>query len=103
VNPLEDGEMPEQLLRARLGIDAELLGQVAERLPHGVHLLHDVEVAEVDGADVRLLERGEDAHQRRLAGTVRAEQAVHSRRNRERHVLQRLHAVGIGLRYVANV
>ena len=32
-----------------------------------------------------------------------AEQAVHSRRNRERHVLQRLHAVGIGLGYVANV
>ena len=42
------------------------------------------------------------AHRRRLAGTVEAEQAVHSRRNRERHILQRLHAVEVGFEYVAN-
>ena len=59
--------------------------------------------AKADAAFIRLLQRGQSAHQRRLAGTVGAEQAVHSHRNREGHVLQRLHAVGIGLGYVANV
>ena len=54
---------------------------------------------EADAAFIRLLQRGQDAHQRGLAGAVGAEQAVHPRRNRERHVLQRLHAVGIGLGY----
>ena len=60
-------------------------------------------LAEADGARVRLLQRREDAHQRGLAGAVGTEQAVHPRRNRERHVLQRLHAVGVGLGDVANV
>ena len=95
--------MFEQVLRAHLRIDAELLRQVAERLAHLILLLQHVDVAEVDAAAVRLLQRGQDAHQRGLAGAVGAEQAVHPRRNRERHVLQRLHAVGVGLGYVANV
>src|SRR5687767_6660923 len=42
-NALEDREVIEQVLRAHLRIDAELLRQVSERLPHGVLLLHDVE------------------------------------------------------------
>jgi hypothetical protein len=81
----------------------ELLRQVAERLAYFILLVQHVSVAKADAAFIRLLESGEDTHQRRLAGTVRAEQAVHSRRNREGHVLQRLHAVRIGLGHVADV
>ena len=77
---LEQREVIEQVLRAHLRIDAELLRQVAERLAHLVLLLQHVDVAEADAAVVRLLQRGEDAHQRGLAGAVGAEQAVHSRR-----------------------
>jgi len=87
----------QQVLGAAPGIHAELLRQVAEGLPHLPLLLHHVEVAEADGPRVGLLERGEGAHQRGLAGAVGAEQAVHSGRDGERHVLQRTHAVGVGL------
>ena len=60
-------------------------------------------IAEADRPAVRLLQRRDDAHQRRLAGAVGAEQAIHAGRNREGDVLQGLHAVGVGLRYVTNV
>ena len=100
---LEHREVVEQLLRAHLRVDAELLRQVAERLPHFVLLVQDVDIAEADAALVRLLQRGDDAHQRGLAGAVRAEQAVHARRDREGDVLQRVHAVGVGLGDIANV
>ena len=56
----------------------------------------------MDAAAVGFLQRGEDAHQRRLAGAVGAEQAVHARRDRQADVLQRLHAVGVGLGDVAD-
>ena len=110
-DPLEQREVVEQLLRPHVRIDAELLRQVAQRPADVVLLPHDVEsplracrgVAQVNRAGVRLLERGEDAHQRGLAGAVGAEQAVHPRRDRERHVLQRLHAVGVGLGHASNV
>jgi len=97
------------------GLDSELSAWRSRRLEaesypylfvdarYVILLVQHVGVAKADAAFIRLLERGEDAHQRRLAGTVRTEQAVHSRRNREGHVLQRLHAVEIGLRYVADV
>ena len=102
--PFEHREVIEQALGAHLRIDAELLRQVAERLAHVVLLRQHVDVAERGSLPaVRLLQRGEDAHQRRLAGAVRAEQAVHPRGNGERDVLQRLHAVGIRLGDAANV
>ena len=99
----QHGEVIEQALRAHLGIDAEVLRQVAEGLADLVFLADDVDLAEGDGAGVRLLERGNHAHQRGLAGAVGAEQAVHARRNRERDVLQRLHAVGVRLGDALNV
>jgi hypothetical protein len=100
---LEQGEVLEQLLGADLRVEAELLRQVAQRLAHGVLLVQHVDVAERDSTLVRLLQRGKDAHQRGLAGAVGAEKAEHAGRDREGHVLQRLHAVRISLGHVANL
>ena len=60
-------------------------------------LAKDVDVAERDRAGVGLLQRGDRAHQRRLARAVRPEQSEHAGRNRERYVLQRLDAVRVRL------
>ena len=100
---LQHREVIEQALRAHFRIHAKLLRQVTERLADLVLLADDVDVAEGDGPAVRLLQRGEHAHQRGLAGAIGAEQAVHPRRNREGHVLQGMHAVGVGLGYAANL
>ena len=43
------------------------------------------------------------AHQRRLAGAVRPEQAEHAGADRERDVAQRLDAVRVGLGQVSNL
>ena len=61
---LQHGEVVEQARRARFGIHAELLRQIAERLADLILLADDVDAVEGDGASVRLLERGDDAHQR---------------------------------------
>ncbi len=102
-NALEDGEVFEQVLGVHVRVNAKLLRQVTKRLAHFIFLIQYVHPAELDAAAVRFLQCGQDAHQSRLAGAVGSEQAVHSRRDRERHVLQCLHAIGIGLGYVANV
>jgi hypothetical protein len=57
-------------------IDAEILGQVAERAPQFLRLGDDVDSSEVDGALGRRLQRGDGPRQRRLAGAVRTEEAV---------------------------
>ena len=93
--------MVEQLLGADLRVDAELLRQVAERPAHRVLVPQHVDLAERDAAAVGLLQRGEDAHQRGLAGAVGPQQPVHAVRDREGDVVQRLHAVGVGLGIVA--
>src|SRR5688572_1926521 len=59
-------------------------------------------VAEADRSLVGLLQRREDPHQRRLAGAVSAEEAEHPRWDVERHAFQRLGAVRVCLRQVAD-
>ena len=51
---------------------------------------------------VGALQRGQRAHQRRLAGAVRPEQAEHAGRNGQRHAVERLDAVGVALGQVTN-
>jgi hypothetical protein len=50
-----------------------------------------------------ILQRGQDAHQRGLARAVGPQQPVHPRRDGEAHVVERLHAVRVGLGDVADV
>jgi hypothetical protein len=99
---LQHREVIEQALRAHFRIHAKLLRQVTEGLADLVFLADDVDAAESNGPAVRLLQRGQHAHQRGLAGPIGAEQTVHPRRNREGHVLQGTHAVGISLGDAAN-
>jgi hypothetical protein len=103
VNSFEDREVIEQRFRGNARIDAELLRQVTEHAPDVVLLAKHVDVAERDGAGVGFLQRGDGAHQRRLAGAVRAEETEHAGRNRERDVLESFDAVRIGLREAGDV
>jgi len=64
----------------------------------GLAILPSLERDAADSGDrSHVTQRGDYAHQRRLAGAMRAEQALHSGRNGADDIVQRLHAVGIGL------
>ena len=93
-------EVIEHSLGAQIRVEAELLRQVAENLSDVVGLGEHVDVAEANGARVRLLQRGDGAHQRRLPCAVGAEQAEHAGGYVERDVLQRANAVGVRLREI---
>ena len=56
-----------------------------------------VEIAEMDRPLVRLLQRGDGAHERRLARAIRAEETEESLPDVERDVIERADTVGIGL------
>ena len=81
-----------------LRIDAEVLRQIAEPAPQLARIGEDVEAVEDDRPRVRLLQRGDGAHQRRLAGAVRPEQPEQPLADLEAHVIERADAVGIGFR-----
>ena len=76
--PFSRREVVEQVDGRHLRVDAELLRQVAEQLAHLVLVAEHVDVAEARRARVGLLERGEGAHQGRLAGAVGPEQPEHA-------------------------
>src|SRR5688500_693310 len=100
--------MLQQALSGHVRILPELLRKVTERLAHAVLLAEHVDrlarwIAEVDRACVGLLQRGDRAHQRGLAGAVRAEQPEHPGWDRQRDVVERAHAAGVALREIPNV
>jgi hypothetical protein len=99
---LEDGKVIEQILGGHFRIEAELLRQISERPPHGVFVAKHIDVAEAHRAGVGLLQRGKDAHQRRLTGAVRAEEAEHSARDRQGDAVQGAGAVVVRLRQIAD-
>jgi len=107
---LEDGEMVEQTVRGDVGVDAELLWQVAEGLAHFVLLPHHVDrvsgvrrIDEADRSGVGFLQRRDRSHQGRFAGAVRAEEAEHAGMNRQRDILERGDTVGVGFREISNL
>ena len=99
---LHDGEVVEHVERGHLGIDAELLRQIAEDAADLVFLAEDVDAVEVDGAGVGVLQGGDGAHQRALAGAVGTEKTEHVVADGEGKVLERLDAVRIGLGKTCN-
>jgi hypothetical protein len=96
-DPLQDREVVEHRLRRDFRVNAELLREVAEEVADVVLLAEDVELAEARRAGVRLLQRGQRAHERRLAGAVRSEQAEHAGGDGEGDAVERADAVRIGL------
>ena len=80
-----------------VGIEAEVLGQVAQPFPHECRVGHDVGAVEQHAAGGRLHEPSEDRHQRRLAGTIGAEQPKESLRDIEVDSLERRYRAGMNL------
>ncbi|KAG1088480.1 hypothetical protein G6F40_013492 [Rhizopus arrhizus] len=93
--PLEYGEMLQQVQRADLWIHAKILRQVAQPAAHGVLVAQHVDRrfagdAERGRTTVGLLQGGQCAHQRGLARAVRADQRVQfARRDIQRHPVGR--------------
>src|SRR6185437_704485 len=85
-----------------LGIHAEFLRQVTQHAPRGRLVGQHVDLAELDAAFVCILQRRDGAHQRGLAGAIRAEQPEHPVRDVQRDVVQRADAVRIGLGKIAD-
>ncbi len=86
--------MVQHVERGDLGVDAEFLRQVAEDAADLIFLAEHVDAVESDRAGVGILQRRDGAHQRTLAGAVRADQAEHAVADGERKILERLYAVG---------
>src|SRR5262249_7955070 len=75
---LQHGEMIEQVFGGYAGINAELLRQITEDAADRVRIAHHVDAVVEHLSGRWLLQRRDDAHQRGLAGPVRAEQAEHA-------------------------
>ena len=97
LDALQRCEVRQQRFGRDLRIQPELLRQIAEQLADFVFLPQHVDAVEARGAAVGLLQRGQRAHERGLAGAVGAEQSEHALGNGQRDVLQRLRPVGIAL------
>src|SRR5262245_45632519 len=84
--------------RADTRVDAKVLRQVAECAAQRAGVRDDVDVVEPDAAGGWNLQRGHRAHERRLAGAVRPEQAEHPARDFQRDRLERARTVRIDMR-----
>src|SRR5947207_1367456 len=80
VAALEDGDVVKELTCREVGVDAQLLRQIAEHAldVSAVALAADLAVANAHGAAGGMEDAGEDAHQGGLAGTVRPDEAKHA-------------------------
>ncbi len=94
---LQDRQMIEHLVGGDARINAEVLREIAELPAQLLRLLEDIDVAELDAAFGRGLERRDRSHQRRFASAIGTEQAIHSARNRQADIVKRTHAICIGM------
>jgi len=76
---LDRRQVGEELAGAQVGIDAEVLRQVAELPAQLPRIAHDVMALPQHAPRGRPGHGGEDAHQRRLAGAVRTQQPEDAR------------------------
>jgi len=80
---LEHREVIEQRQGAQVRIDPEVLREVAQHLPQPVLVAQHVDLPQPDAALVRVLQRGDGAHERGLARPIGPQQPEHARRNRQ--------------------
>src|SRR5690606_22562076 len=100
---LVDRDVVQQRLGANARVHPDVPRQIPERLPDLVPLAEHVQLAQANRPRVRLLKRGEDPHERGLAGAVGPEQAVHAGRNAEGDVTEGMDAVAVRLREIADL
>ncbi len=102
-HPLEIGIEVEVLLDREILVEAEALRHVADRALHCQRMGRRVHVQHADAAAVRQEQAGGQAHQRRLAGAVGADQAGdHAAMQLQAHVAQGLHHPRAGAEALAD-
>ncbi len=87
--------MIEHVVGGDPGVDAEVLGQIAQGAAQGVGVGQDIDVVEAHMPRGRRLQGGDDAHQRGLARPVRAQQSIHPARDDQVDLVQGAHAVAV--------
>ncbi len=93
---LEDSDVVEQRNRRHAGVDAEILGEVAQSPAKLLRFGDDVDAIEEYPARIWFLQRGDCPHERGLAGAVGAEQAEEARADFQVDTAKRPDAVCIG-------
>ncbi len=76
--PLHRGQIAQKLPPGEFGIDAELLGKIAQHLPQRLTMGADVLPVPVDGPLAGLQQRRNHAHQGRFACAIGANQSQHA-------------------------
>ncbi len=87
--------MVEHVLRGDAGINAEVLGQIAEAFAEFLFLVKNIQRAEMNLAAVGFLKRGDGAHECGLAGAIGTEEAIHAAGDGEGDVIESADAVGV--------
>ena len=89
VETFDGGEVFEEFDRVQIGIDAEILREVAERRAQSIGIGGQVGAIPHHAAFGGARDGGQDAHQRGLACAVGAEQSEHARAELQGEVAQR--------------
>ena len=97
VDPLEQRNVVEQILGIDARINAEILRQITQHRPDPVRLGADIDTLEMNRAAIGRLQRGNRAHQRRLAGPVGPQQPEHPGRNGQADIIQRPNVIAVSL------
>jgi hypothetical protein len=97
LDPLDRRQVLQELAGAEIGIDAEILRQIAEHPAQRARVADHVLALPQHAAGGGPGDRGQDAHQRRLAGAVGPQQTEHSRRQRQAEAAERFDAASINL------
>jgi hypothetical protein len=79
IETLDCGKVLEEFIGGEMGIDAEILRQIAENGSEWIGRREDVQVIPVDGASGGARDGGKDAHEGGLAGAVGSQKPENAR------------------------
>ncbi len=102
IEPFYGCKVLKKLNRVQIGIDAEVLRQITENGTECIGGARDVDAVPEHAAFGGPGNRGQNAHQRGLAGAVGSQQAKHARFQFQTEVAQGDNALAISLGYILN-
>ena len=95
IQAFDCGQVLQELDRIQVGVNAEILRQIAEDGAHGIRVYGQVDVVPCDLARSGASDGGEDAHQCGLAGPVWTQQAQYAGSEFEAEVAQGKNIVAV--------
>jgi hypothetical protein len=96
-------KMGEQFFGRYLGINSELLGQIAQHFTQFVGLLQDIYFTKSKGTFIGQLQCGNGPHQRGFSGAVRTQKTKHTRPDLQAYVVDGSYSVAVGFAEILNI